>query len=113
MGRRDPDPEFEFGSGHPATVLSNVKPRRWRAVIVILAVLAAIGAYLYRYQRPLVERAIEQVPAAQQSRTTVYKWRDASGNWTIGDTPPPPGVKYETLHYDSDTNVMPIAPRDR
>jgi len=42
--------------------------------------------------------------------TEVYKWRDGSGNWHITGVPPETGTQYETLRYDSDQNILPLAP---
>ena len=43
--------------------------------------------------------------------TTIYKWRDAQGNWQITDRPPPEGAPYEILKYRSDANILP-SPRE-
>lgn len=84
-----------------------------KVIIVMLLVIVVIGGWFYidpdtRRQwlaaTPLVS------PAAV---TTVYKWRDDQGNWQITDTPPPGDIDYETLTYYSDTNVMPLVPKDK
>ena len=79
----------------------------------ILLILAAVltAAVWYLYQNPQLSRKIEKevnqlLPATPQT-TTVYKWQDNAGNWQITDHPPPAGIRYETLEYQSDTNVMP------
>lgn len=44
--------------------------------------------------------------AKQEGKATVYKWRDASGNWTYGNTPPP-GVEASAQELDlKKTNRM-------
>ena len=80
-----------------------------KILFILAAVLAAVVWYVY--QDPQLSRKIEKevnqlLPATPQT-TTVYKWQDKAGNWQITDHPPPTGIYYETLEYQSDTNVMP------
>ena len=80
-----------------------------KVLFILAAILAA--AVWYIYHDPQLSREIKtevnQLLPEQQKSTTVYKWRDKQGNWQITDYPPPTGIKYETLEYRNNTNVMP------
>jgi hypothetical protein len=80
-----------------------------KLVLILAAVLTAIVWYVYHDPRLSgeVEKEIKQLIPSKQKTTTVYKWRDTSGNWQITDHPPPAGTRFETLEYQSNTNVMP------
>lgn len=112
MPRRDKHIDsYEFGSGVPAAASAHVQ-HRWRKWAVIFAVAVAAGWALNHYQPELVDRWLSKSPVkVGSSKTTVYKWRDPYGNWQISDEPPPDPIRYQTLEYDSNTNVMPIAPK--
>ena len=43
--------------------------------------------------------------------TRAYKWRDAEGNWQIGERPPADGTPYETIEVSGDMNVLPLPPK--
>ena len=105
---------FEFGSSHPATFTSTKRSQRgWLIGAVVVLSLCAAGSYLWIFDRPRVERWLRDTPLAPPPTvTTIYKWQDVNGNWNLTDTPPAAGVTYETLHMRSDTNVMPLVPRD-
>lgn len=80
-----------------------------KILFILAAILTAVAWYVY--QDPQLSRKIEKeakqlIPATPQT-TTVYKWQDKAGHWQITDYPPPAGISYETLKYQSDTNVMP------
>ena len=81
-------------------------------LLTLILVIAAFAGWLYfdtdARQRWLAGTPLE--PAA--SVTTVYKWQDEHGSWQITDEPPPAGVEYEQLEYQSDTNVMPLVPKE-
>ncbi len=48
----------------------------------------------------------EQHAAKEEGKATVYKWRDANGNWTYGNAPPP-GVEATAQELDlKSTNRM-------
>lgn len=57
----------------------------------------------------LAKDALEQDgrnAAKQEGKATVYKWRDANGNWTYGNTPPP-GVQATAQELNlKETNRM-------
>ena len=112
MSEREPR-SFEFGSSHPPSVLGTVKARRGWLVVVAAVLVAAAGAgYLY-YDHELARKLLKDTPFAPAPRvTTVYKWQDAKGDWQITDRPPPDEIAYEVLEYRSDTNVMPLVPRE-
>jgi len=44
------------------------------------------------------------------AETKLYKWRDATGQWQVSDTPPGEGIKFEVLQYRNDVNVVPALP---
>lgn len=50
-----------------------------------------------------------ELPASPASTTTLYRWRDASGQWVVSDTPPASPTPYETVVLRRDTNVLPSA----
>ena len=75
--------------------------------VLVILVAAAAGGYLYLHPevtRPLLQGTPMELPPAE---TKLYKWRDATGQWQVSDTPPGGGIKYEVLHYRSDANVVP------
>lgn len=80
-----------------------------KILFILAAVLTAVVWYVYhdpRLSREVKEEVKQFIPS-QEKTTTVYKWRDKKGNWQITDHPPPPGISFETLEYQSNTNVMP------
>ncbi len=80
---------------------------RWIAVLVFA--LAGVAAWLW-FNPDEQRRILADTPLAPApTTTTVYKWRDANGNWQLGDRPPPTG-DYEVMQYRGDTNVMPAQP---
>ena len=81
-----------------------------KILFILAAILTAVVWYVY--QDPKLSRKIEKevkqlVPAPQPQTTTVYKWQDQNGQWQITDQPPPAGISFEALEYQSDTNIMP------
>jgi hypothetical protein len=46
-----------------------------------------------------------------EKTVTVYKWRNARGEWQITDQLPPEGIEYERLDYREDENVLPLPPQ--
>ena len=87
-----------------------------KILVLVILLLAAAGGYLYLHPEvmepllratplePLLRGTPLEPPPAE---TTLYKWRDANGQWQVSDTPPAGGVKYEVLKYRSDVNVIP------
>ncbi len=82
-----------------------------RLVLVLLLLLAAAGTYLYFYPET-GERLLQGLRETGLADDTVrvYKWRNEQGEWQLTDTPPPPGIEYETTDYDADRNVLPVPP---
>ena len=78
-------------------------------LIILAAILTAVVWYIYDDPdlSHEVKKEVKQFIPSQNNTTTVYKWRDAKGNWQITDQPPATGTPYETLHYQSNTNIMP------
>lgn len=89
--------------------------------IVIIVLLAAAAAYVYLHPEDVrnmlqgtpMEPLVRGTPLAPPEETTLYKWRDANGQWQVSDKPPAGGIKYETLHYRSDVNVMPALKEEK
>ena len=91
-----------------------------KILVLVILLLAAAGGYLYLHPEvmepllratplePLLRGTPLEPPPAE---TTLYKWRDANGQWQVSDDPPGGGVKYEILHYRSDVNVIPALPK--
>ena len=76
-------------------------------ILVLVILLLAAGGYIYLHPevlRPLLQGMALEPPPAE---TTLYKWRDANGQWQVSDAPPGGGVKYEVLRYRSDVNIIP------
>ena len=82
-----------------------------RLLLLLVAVAAAAGLYLYL--DPESGKQLKDVlpdAAFSPDSVTVYKWRDAHGNWQLTDTPPPAGVEFERTTYHEDQNVLPVPP---
>ena len=83
----------------------------WRALLFVFVVASAGGGYLYMFDRARLERMLDGTPIElPATHTEVYKWRDATGHWHITDAPPEGDIKFETMTYRSDDNIMPLAP---
>ena len=88
-----------------------------KALIIIVLIAVAAGAY-YVYRNPtVVSPLVEGTPLESTVRETlgttrVYKWRDAEGVVQITDEPPPEGTKFEKLEYQNDANVVPSLPKN-
>ncbi len=87
-----------------------------KVLLLIVLILAAAAAYIYLNPEDIrpwmqgtpVEKILQGTPLEQApAETTLYKWRDAAGQWQVSDKPPEGGVKYEVLRYRSDVNVVP------
>ena len=111
----DEEPKaFEFGPGHRVTA-EPVRPKRvWLFVLLaLLASLVAGGTYIYLAEPELARDLLRGTPLERSAgKTTVYKWKDSEGSWQITDRPPADGIEYQVLEYRSDTNIMPLVPRD-
>ena len=79
--------------------------------IILILMAVAIAAAVYVYLDPQLSQQVKQkaqqlTPDTHQSRT-LYKWKDAQGQWQISDRPPTDGIPFETVQYDEAVNVMP------
>ncbi len=80
--------------------------------LLILVTLIAVGVFYFIKNPRAGKQLLENNPLSSITGTAVlYKWRDSSGRWQITDRKPAAGIAYETLEYQSDTNVMPLVPR--
>ena len=70
----------------------------------------ASGLYVYR-PAPLVKLLKGTPLELAAPLTRAYKWRDAEGNWQIGERPPADGTPYETIEVSGDMNVLPLPPK--
>jgi hypothetical protein len=79
--------------------------------LLVLALLAGVGAWWYLAPDTLPTFVKAQMPASPKSNPVLYKWRDANGGLHVTDTPPS-DRPYETVHYDPNANVLPkgVAP---
>jgi hypothetical protein len=83
-----------------------------RALLMLAALLLAILAWLYF--NPDHRKQFEELSSGAgltKKTVTVYKWRNASGEWQITDQLPPEGIDYERLDYHEDQNVLPLPPQ--
>mgnify|MGYP001812644591 FL=1 len=83
-----------------------------RALLILAALLLAILAWLY--SNPDYRKQFEELSAGAgltEKTVTVYKWRNARGEWQITDQLPPEGIEYERLDYREDVNVLPLPPQ--
>ncbi|MBI1424505.1 MAG: DUF4124 domain-containing protein [Gammaproteobacteria bacterium] len=73
-----------------------------------LGILIAAGIVVYQnpQMRAWFERKTDQVLPASATEQTLYRWRDAHGEWHVSDTPPQ-GIKYETVRVPTNANVIP------
>jgi len=79
-----------------------------KILVVVLAIGAAAGVYLYYFNPELGAELTRGTPLEREPPSShVYKWRDADGEWHVSDEPPPEGTPYQRLEYGSDVNIMP------
>ena len=76
-----------------------------KAVLLLLALLAGAGWYLWTHPEHLPDQIRRELPAETVIKP-LYKWRDANGQWNITDQPPASG-EYETIRVHPETNVVP------
>jgi hypothetical protein len=76
---------------------------------VAIGILIAVGIVVYQnpQMRAWFQRKSEQVMPASATQQTLYRWRDKHGEWQISDKPPAAGIKYETVRYPTNANVIP------
>ncbi len=81
--------------------------------LVLLAILAAGGAWWYFAPQSMPGWLARSVPAPPSLGPPLYKWRDAQGRLHVTDKPPT-DRPYETVRYDPKTNVVPsVVPEGR
>jgi len=78
-------------------------------LVVALGILIAGGyvAYTNPQVRAWFERKTQQVLPASATEQTLYRWKDQHGEWQISDNPPAGGIKYDTVRYPTNANVIP------
>ena len=78
-------------------------------LVVALGILIAAGyvAYTNPQVRAYLERKTHQVLPAAATQQTLYRWKNRQGEWQVSGKPPPAGIKYETVHYPTNANVIP------
>jgi len=101
--------------------------------VLIILLLGVAGTGVYMYQNHLNPFSLDDINKAKTGilskgneitqvitapdqtgkTTTVYKRKDANGNWYYSNVPPKPGEQAEALTYSSDTNVLPPLPDDK
>jgi hypothetical protein len=86
------------------------KPMK-KIMLLLLILIGAAAVYLWLNPQAMedIRRMADDAGVAPRT-STVYKWRDAQGNWQVSDTPPPAGVEYETMELRHDQNVLPLPP---
>jgi len=87
-----------------------------KILVLLILILAVAAGYIYLHPEAVqpwlqgtpLEQLLRGTPLERPpAETTLYKWRDATGQWQVSDKPPGGGVKYEVLRYRSDVNVVP------
>ena len=77
-------------------------------LVLLLVLLLAATAFIYRYPEYAPEWLKESPLAPQAESTVLYQWRDKQGNWMATDEAPPEGIPYETQEYRHDVNILPL-----
>ena len=86
----------------PITVLG----RSGVLFLILLALIAAGGAWWYFAPGSMPSWLARAVPASPSLGPPLYKWRDDKGRLHITDQPPA-DRPYEAVRYDPNTNVVP------
>jgi len=74
--------------------------------MVLVALIAAVGAWWYFAPASMPAWLARSVPAPPKLGPPLYKWRDDKGRLQVTDKPPSDRA-YETVRYDPNTNVVP------
>jgi hypothetical protein len=80
-------------------------------VVFILVAVIVLGGYFYLNPGNAPSWLSGLFGQTPPQVTTVYKWRDAKGNWQITDQPPTDGIPFDTLDYHRNENVVPLPPQ--
>jgi hypothetical protein len=87
-----------------------VFPRWIKKALLLALAAAALGGYLY-HDPSLIAPYLRGTALELPERTTlIYRWRDADGTLHHSNSPPPPGVSYETVEVSSQTNIIKLTP---
>jgi len=81
--------------------------KKFLAVAIGILIAVGIVAYQNPQLRAWFERKTDQVLPASATQQTLYRWRDQHGEWHVSDKPPSGGIKYETVRYSTNANVIP------
>ncbi len=82
-----------------------------KAFGLLLVVAIAAGAWLWLNPEQAADLKSKLPDNDLTKKTaTVYKWRNAAGEWQLTDAPPPDGIEYERTQYHEDVNVLPVPP---
>ena len=82
-------------------------------LIILVIVLAAGGYYVYQdeaLKSKVLGKTYQVVP--ELNKTTLYKWKDKSGNWQVTDRPPANNIPFTTVSTEDQVNVMPSGKED-
>jgi len=81
--------------------------KKFLAIFVGILIAGAYTAYQNPEIRAYFQRKSAAVLPASATSQTLYRWRDKQGNVQISDKPPAAGIKYETVQYPSNANIIP------
>lgn len=96
---------FFYGKRTPESRLGGAVAYIERALPQLFASGHVNGSDIAELAKGAFEQGDRNV-AKQEGKAVIYKWRDASGNWTYGNTPPP-GVPATAQELDlKQTNRM-------
>ncbi len=96
---------FVYGKRTPESRLGGAVAYVERSLPQLFSSGHASGDDLVELAKSALEHG-ERNAAVQEGRAVIYKWRDASGNWTYGNNPPP-GVQATAQELDlKQTNRM-------
>lgn len=96
---------FFYGKRTPESRLGGAVVYIERSLPQLFATGHVTGDALSELARGALDQG-DRNAAKQEGKAVVYKWRDASGNWTYGNTPPP-GVEATAQELDlKQTNRM-------
>jgi len=86
-----------------AAALSGLNPSAEQSTNPLIKGLATVQSWFR-------EAPIPKLPGTDNSETSVYKWRDSSGEWHFSNQPPPAGVASSVKIYRSDINITQTPP---